>query len=70
MAHPTLDNITKILLVFVTTFGLAAIVCFLRTPELAAHARAADQTFALKERLSTALEVADTLPQNAQPDGG
>jgi len=68
MAHPTLDHIAKILLVFVSTFGLAAIVCFLRTPELAAHARAADQTFALKERLSTALEVADTLPQNALPD--
>jgi hypothetical protein len=58
-------------------FGLAAfggalviaiVLAFLCTPDLATIARAADRTFALKERLTTALEVDASLRPHAALD--
>ena len=67
IADPALDHIAKGLVACAAAFGLAAVITFLQTPELAAHARAADQKFALKERLATALEVASAFPQGVWP---
>jgi hypothetical protein len=49
---------------FAAAFALDCVLTCLRTPDLRSFARAADQKLALRERLSTALEV-DT---NARPD--
>jgi hypothetical protein len=51
---------------FVCAFSFACLTAFLRAPDPARLARAADRRFALKERLSTALEVAAA--QSAEKD--
>ncbi len=50
---------------FACAFALVALLAFLRTPDAAALARKADRVLALQERLSTALEVDQSLPPDA-----
>src|SRR5262249_33539566 len=64
-ASPLLDHLAKGAVVAMGVMGLAILVAFLRTGDLAAHARAADRKFDLKERLATAFEVASAGPQGA-----
>jgi hypothetical protein len=47
---------------FACAFVLATLVAFLRTPDAAVLARKADRVLALRERLSTSLEVDQSLP--------
>src|SRR5947208_2127983 len=65
---PTLDHLAKGAVVFAGTLGLTALVAYLRAPGLATHARTADHIFGLKERLSTALEVASAGPLGTPQD--
>jgi hypothetical protein len=67
-ANPLVDHLAKSVLTFAGALAGAALASTLQAPDLAALSRAADRKFALKERLSTALEVAATLPSNAAPD--
>jgi hypothetical protein len=67
-ANPLVDHFAKSALVFAGGLVVAALVTLLQAPDLAALSRAADRKFALKERLSTALEIAATLPSNAAQD--
>jgi hypothetical protein len=50
---------------FVATFALGCLVTYLLTPDLRSFARTADQKLALRERLSTALQVDADVPANA-----
>jgi hypothetical protein len=50
---------------FACAFALAALLAFIRSPDAAALARKADRALALAERLSTALEVDESLPPDA-----
>jgi hypothetical protein len=50
---------------FAGAFALAIFLAFFRTPDTAALARKADRALALQERLSTALDVDDSLPPDA-----
>jgi hypothetical protein len=50
---------------FAGAFALATLLAFLRSPDAAALARKADRALALAERLSTALEVDESLPLDA-----
>jgi hypothetical protein len=50
---------------FACAFALAIFLAFLWTPDAAALARKADHVLSLQERLSTALEVDNTLPPEA-----
>jgi hypothetical protein len=67
-ANPLLDQLAKSTIAFAGTLAVAIVATVLRAPDLAALARAADRKFALKERLSTALEVAAALPSGAAQD--
>jgi hypothetical protein len=50
---------------FACALTLATLLAFLRTPDAAALARKVDRVLALQERLSTALEVDQSLPPDA-----
>jgi hypothetical protein len=63
-----LDQLATCAIAFACALVVALLATFLLTPELAALARAADHRFALKERLSTALEVATARPSDAAQD--
>jgi hypothetical protein len=65
VAHSLLDQIATSAIAFVCALVVAVLATFLLTPDLAALARAADHRFALKERLTTALEVATARPSDA-----
>jgi hypothetical protein len=67
-AHPLLDHLAKGAIAFAGALAAAVVVIFMKVPDPAALARAADLKFALKERLSTALEVAAALPPGATQD--
>jgi hypothetical protein len=68
VAHPLLDQIATSAIAFVCALAVAVLATFLLAPDLAALARAADHRFTLKERLSTALEVATARPSDAAQD--
>ena len=68
VAHSLLDQIATSAIAFVCALVVAVLATFLLAPDLAALARAADHRFALKERLSTALEVATARPSDAAQD--
>src|SRR5215470_3445168 len=68
VAHSLLDQIATSVIAFACAFGVAALATLLLAPDLAALARAADHRFALKERLSTALEVATARSSDATQD--
>jgi hypothetical protein len=67
-AHPLLDQIVASAIAFACALVVAVLATFLLAPDLAALARTADHRFALKERLSTALEVATARPSDAAQD--
>jgi hypothetical protein len=67
-AHPLLDQIATSAIAFACALVVAVLATFLLAPDLAALARAADRRFALKERLSTALEVTTARPSDAAQD--
>ena len=67
-AHPLLDQLAAGAIAFTCALVVAVLVAFLQAPDLDAIARAADRQFALKERLSTALEVATARPSDAAQD--
>jgi hypothetical protein len=66
--HPLLDHLVLCVTAFACALGLAVFLTFLLTPDLPALARVADRTFALQERLSTALEVAAKLRSDSAVD--
>src|SRR5262245_36193447 len=68
VAPSLLDQIAASAIAFVCALVIAVLATFLFAPDLAALARAADHRFALKERLSTALEVATARPSHAAQD--
>jgi hypothetical protein len=65
---PPLNHVALSVIIFACALAGAVLVTFLIAPDLAAFARAADRTFALQERLSTALEVAAVLRPDTAPD--
>src|SRR5438270_277536 len=67
-ANPSLDHLAKSAIAFACVLAIAALAGILQAPDLAALARAADRQFGLKERLSTALEVAAAVPSDATED--
>ncbi len=64
-ANPVLDHVAMSAIAFADAFAVALLLMFLRAPDFAALARAADRKFVLRERLSTALEVAASLRPDA-----
>jgi hypothetical protein len=66
--HPLLDHLVLCVTAFACALGLAVFLTFLLTPDLPALARVADRTFALQERLSTALDVAAKLRSDSAVD--
>ena len=56
------------LAIFATAFAVGSLLLWLRTPDLGNFARSADQKLALRERLSTALEVDERTPPDAPFD--
>ena len=68
VAHSLFDQLAASAMAFACALVVAALATFLLAPDLAALARAADHRFALKERLSTALEVATARPTHAAQD--
>ena len=66
--HPLLDHLALSVIAFACVLGLAIPLTFLVAPDLAGLARVADRTFALQERLSTALEVSANLRSDSAPD--
>jgi hypothetical protein len=68
VAHSLLDQIATSAIAFVCALVVAVLATFLLAPDLPALARTADHRFALKERLSTALEVATARPSDAAQD--
>jgi hypothetical protein len=67
-AQPLIDRLATSAITFACAFAVAVLAAFLQAPDLAALARAADRRFALKERLSTALEVAAARRSDAAQD--
>ena len=57
--RPSLNHLALSAIVFACALGLAVLLAVLAAPDLAALARVAERTFALQERLSTALEIAN-----------
>jgi hypothetical protein len=68
IAHSLLDQLATSAIAFVCALVVVVLATFLLPSDLAALARAADHRFALKERLSTALEVATARPSDAAQD--
>src|SRR5262245_21376409 len=68
VAPSLLDQLATSAIAFACALVVAVLATFLLTPDLATLARAADHRFALKERLSTALEVATARPSDAAQD--
>jgi hypothetical protein len=68
VAPSLLDQLATSAIALVCALVVAFIATFLLAPDLAALARAADRRFALKERLSTALEVATARPSDVAQD--
>jgi len=66
--NPLLNHVALSAIAFAGAFAVAVLLTFLLTPDLPALARAADRTFALQERLSTALEVAADLRSDSASD--
>jgi hypothetical protein len=65
---PLLNHVALSATAFAVAFTIAVLLTFLLAPDLADLARAADRKFALKERLSTALEVAGNTQSNMELD--
>src|SRR5262245_45134952 len=68
VAHSLLEQLATSAIAFVGALVVVFLATFLLVPDLAALARAADHRFALKERLSTALEVATARLSDAAQD--
>ena len=66
--NPLLNHVALSAIAFAGAFAVAVLLTFLLTPDLPALARAADRTFALQERLSTALEVSANLRSDSVLD--
>jgi hypothetical protein len=66
--NPSLNHVALSASAFAGAFAIAVLLTVLCAPDLAALARAADRRCALKERLSTALEVAANLRANTALD--
>jgi hypothetical protein len=62
------DQLAASTIAFACSLLVALLLAILRGPDLAEFARAADRKFGLKERLSTALEVASAQPLQAAKD--
>jgi hypothetical protein len=60
--------IEPVVAAFAATFAVGCLVMYLRTPDLRSFARAAEQKLALRERLSTALDVDEDAPAHAPLD--
>jgi len=66
--HPFFDHLVLSGAAFACVLAIAFVLAFVVAPDLAALARAADRALALRERLSTALEVDASLPPDHTPD--
>lgn len=53
---------------FAAAFAISSVVSYLRTPNFQSFARTADRTLALRERLSTALQIDERTPPGAPLD--